>query len=335
MAKKRRHDEKRHDEERSRRGHQEEPHADGRERPEGLGDVEVAVVGSANVDLVVPVEVLPRPGQTVLGGDHLRAPGGKGANQAVAAARLGRHAAMVARIGDDDFGAQLLRSLEHAGVETGAVTVTDDVPTGVAIITVDRSGENTIAVSPGANARLSPDDVAAAAQVVREARVLLVQLEVSIDTVAAAVQTAAGTVVLNPAPAASLPPEVLEQVDVLVPNRGELAVLTGRREPSTVEEAVKAARALPAGPAVVLTLGSDGAVVIDGEQVEHVPAISVAAVDATGAGDAFCGALADGLAQELDLVEATRWAVRAAGLATTRWGAQPSMPTRSQIEEYG
>jgi ribokinase len=297
--------------------------------------VEVAVVGSANIDLVVPVAVLPRPGQTVLGGDHLRASGGKGANQAVAAARLGRRSALVGRVGDDDFGRQVLHSLTGAGVDTSATEVTAGVPTGLALITVDRTGENTIAVSSGANARLTADDVAAAAPVLAAARVLLVQLEVAIDTVAAAVATAAGAVILNPAPAASLPAEVLEHVDVLVPNRSELAVLTGHKEPRSLEEAAHMTRSLPAGIAVVVTLGADGALVVEDGQVEHVPAISVAAVDATGAGDAFCGALADGLARELDLVAATRWAVRVAGLATTRWGAQPSMPSREEVEEYG
>jgi ribokinase len=296
--------------------------------------VEVAVVGSANIDLVVPVAVLPRPGQTVLGGDHLRASGGKGANQAVAAARLGRRAAMIGRVGDDDFGRQVLHSLTAAGVDTSMTTVTGGIPTGLALITVDRTGENTIAVSPGANARLTGEDVAAAAPVLAVARVLLVQLEVAIDTVAAAVATAAGTVILNPAPAASLPETVLEHVDVLVPNRSELAVLTGHREPQSLEDAARMTRSLPAGLAVVVTLGMDGALVVEDGQVEHVPAIPVAAVDATGAGDAFCGALADGLARELDLVAATRWAVRVAGLATTRWGAQPSMPSRDEVEEY-
>jgi ribokinase len=297
--------------------------------------VEVAVVGSANIDLVVPVAALPRPGQTVLGGDHLRAPGGKGANQAVAAARLGRRAAMIGRVGDDDFGRQLLHSLSSAGVDTGATTVTAGVPTGLALITVDRTGENTIAVSPGANARLTATDVAAAAALLGAAGVLLVQLEIAIDTVAAAVAAAAGTVILNPAPAASLSAEILEHVDVLVPNRSELAVLTGHKEPRSLDEAVRMTRSLPAGTAVVVTLGADGALVVDDGQVEHVPAIEVAAVDATGAGDAFCGALADGLARDLDLVAATRWAVRVAGLATTRWGAQPGMPSRDEVEEYG
>jgi ribokinase len=295
--------------------------------------VDIAVVGSANVDLVVPVETLPEPGQTVLGGDHLRVAGGKGANQAVASARLGQRVAMVGRVGDDEDGRRLLGSLEQAGVDVGHVHVTSEVPTGIALITVDRSGENTIAVSPGANARVSADDVAAAADVLGAAAVTLLQLEVSLDTVAAAAATAGGTVLLNPAPAAALPPDLLAAVDVLVPNRSELGWLAGVEEPRTIDAAVAAARQLPGDAAVVITLGADGALVVDGDVVEHLPAIVVDAVDATGAGDAFCGGLADGLSRGLDLVEAARWATKVAGLATTRWGAQPAMPTRAEVEE--
>lgn len=294
---------------------------------------DVAVVGSANVDLVVPVEVLPRPGQTVLGGDHLRAPGGKGANQAVAAGRLGRSVAMIGRVGDDDHGRLLLGSLGSAGVDTAHVRTTADVPSGIALITVETDGENTIAVSPGANARVTTEDVAAAAPLLAAAAVTLVQLEVPLETVAAAIAAAGGTVVLNPAPAAELRSETMRQVDVLVPNRSELGVLAGTDTPGTIEEAIAAARQLPGDLAVVVTLGADGALVLDGDVVEHVPACDVRAVDATGAGDAFCGGLADGLSRGLPLVDAVRWAVRVAGAATTRWGAQPAMPTPDEVEE--
>lgn len=293
---------------------------------------EVVVVGSANVDLVVPVEALPRPGQTVLGGDHLQAPGGKGANQAVAAARLGRAVAMVGRVGDDDLGGQLRAVLADAGVDTSHTHVTADVPTGVALITVDAAGENTIAVSPGANARLTPADVAAADGLLGAAAVTLLQLEIDLDTVAAAVARAGGTVVCNPAPAAALPAEVLAGIDVLVPNRGELALLAGVPHPDTLDAVVVAARSLPGDGAVVVTLGGDGALVVDGDTVAHVPAVPVEAVDTTGAGDAFCGGLADGLARGLDVVAAARWASRVAALATTRRGAQAGLPTRDEVE---
>jgi ribokinase len=298
---------------------------------DGATHVDVAVVGSANVDLIVPVERLPEAGETVLGGDHRRAAGGKGANQAVAASRLGRAAALVGRVGDDDLGDLLRASLEEAGVFAGHLLVTAGVPSGVALITVDATGENTIAVSPGANHRVTPSDVAAAHGTLRRAAVTLVSLEIPLDAVAAAVAAAGGTVVLNPAPAAPLPAELLAHVDVLVPNRSELGVLAGVPTPTTIDEAVAAARSLPADLAVVVTLGADGAVVVDGGVVEHLRAEDVEAVDATGAGDAFCGGLADGLSRGLALVDAAGWAVRVAGTATTRWGAQPSMPTPAEV----
>lgn len=293
---------------------------------------EIAVVGSANVDLVVPVDRLPGAGQTVLGGDHLRIAGGKGANQAVAAARLGRRVAMIARVGDDDHGRQLLASLDGSGIDISHVTVTTEAPSGIALITVDLHGENTIAVSPGANARLSVADVRAAAGLLRTAAVTLVQLEIDLATVAAAIESAMGIVVLNPAPAAVLPASLLAGVDVLVPNRSELGLLAGVDQPTTIAEAVAAARRLPGGVAVVVTLGSEGALVVTDIDVEHLPALAVDAVDATGAGDAFCGALADGLARGSPLEAAAAWAVRVAGVSTTRWGAQPGMPTRHDVE---
>ena len=186
----------------------------------------VAVVGSLNLDLVIRVAELPGPGETVSGGDLFRNPGGKGANQAVAAARLGRRVAMVGCVGDDQAGRELLASLAAAGVDGSRVRVVEGVPSGTACITVSEDGENQIVVSPGANARLTPDDVAAAAAV-RSAAVTLLQLEVPLETVAAAARTAGGRVVLNPAPARALPAELLGQVDVLVPNRVELARLAG------------------------------------------------------------------------------------------------------------
>jgi ribokinase len=292
---------------------------------------DVVVVGSANVDLVVPVERLPAAGQTVLGGDHLRVAGGKGANQAVAAARLGRRVAMIGRVGDDDYGRQLLASLDEAGVDISRVHVTAQVPSGIALITVDQAGENTIAVSPGANRHLSIADVHAAAEVLRSAAVVLVQLEIDLATVAAVTEIATGRVVLNPAPATELSAAVLAGVDVLVPNRDELGIIAGVNQPRTISDAVVAARRLPGEVAVVVTLGADGALVVTGSEAEHIPAIRVDAVDATGAGDAFCGGLADALAQGRSLPEAARLAVRVAGLATTRWGAQPAMPTYAEV----
>jgi ribokinase len=288
----------------------------------------IAVVGSCNVDFVVPVAALPAPGETVLGRDHLRSPGGKGANQAVAAARLGDGVAFVGRVGVDELADTIHSALSD--VDTTFLLPTPDAPSGIALITVADGGENTIAVAPGANARLTAADVAAAADLLASAAVTVVQLEIPLDAVAAAVRTADGTVVLNPAPARDLPAELLSDVDVLVPNRSELGRLAGAAEPTTTAEAAALARGLSGPGAVVVTMGADGALVVEGDAVTHVPATEVEAVDATGAGDAFCGALADGLADGHDLVAATEWAVRVAGISTTRWGAQ-SVPTRAAL----
>ena len=227
-------------------------------RPAGAAALEVVVVGSLNLDLVVRVPRLPGPGETVSGQDVFRNPGGKGANQAVAAARLGRRVAMVGRVGDDDAGRELLASLEADGIGTTQVRAVAGVPSGTAFITVGDDGENQIVVSPGANARLTPEDVAEAGPALRAAAVTLLQLEVPLEAVATAARTAGGRVVLTPAPVRELPADLLGQVDVLVPNRVELAQLAGGPVPATVADAVELAGRLPAR-AVVVTLGADGA----------------------------------------------------------------------------
>jgi ribokinase len=290
----------------------------------------IVVVGSVNLDLVVRVARLPGPGETVSGGDVFRNPGGKGANQAVAAARLGRGVAMVGRVGDDQAGRELLASLRADGVDTAHVRVADGVPSGAAFITVGDDGENQIVVSPGANARLAPEDVGAAGAALRAAAVTLVQLEVPLAAVTAAVRAAGGRVVLNPAPVRTLPAELLGEVDVLVPNRVELAQLAGAPVPATVEEAAALAGRLPAR-AVVVTLGADGALVVEQGRASHVPAVPVRPVDTTAAGDAFCGGLADALAAGADLQDAARWAVRVAAAACTRPGAQASLPIPDEV----
>ncbi|MFL6127132.1 ribokinase [Actinophytocola sp.] len=289
----------------------------------------IVVVGSCNVDFVVPVDALPAPGETVLGRDHLRAPGGKGANQAVAAARLGSAVTFVGCVGDDELAATTRDALSSAGVDLAGLHTVAGVPSGIALITVADGGENTIAVSPGANAHLGVEHLDA--DLLASADVLLVQLEIPLETVAAAVRAAGGTVLLNPAPARELPAGLLAAVDVLIPNRSELGVLAGAPEPTDIDEAAALARSLAGPAAVVVTLGADGALVVEGDEVTHVPAAPVAAVDATGAGDAFCGALADGLARRSSLVEATRWAVRVAGVSTTQRGAQTGMPRRDEV----
>ena len=303
-----------------------------------LSGPEVAVVGSANLDLVVEVETIPVAGETVLGGDLRRILGGKGANQAVAAARLGRRVAMVGRVGDDDAGTMLRAAMDSAGIDTTCLLTTEGTPSGTALIAVGADGDNAIVVSPGANSRLSPADVESAAGALAAAAVVLLQLEVPLEAVVAAVRRARGTVVLNPAPAPAtmLPPDLLDSVDVIVPNQTELATLAGHAGLSPIgdvdpETAVALARGLPVAAAVV-TLGAAGAMVVTPADATHVPAPAVVPVDTTAAGDAFCGALADALVGGAGLVEATEWAVKVGAAATLRPGAQPSLPTRSEVE---
>jgi len=298
--------------------------------------VDVLVIGSINMDLVVGLQRAPIGGETVLGRDLHTYPGGKGANQAVAAARLGARVAMVGRVGDDAHGRELLAGLGADGVAVGAVAALADVPTGTAVIFVEDGGENRIVVVPGANSRLMPADLDP--EWFASARVVLVSQEIAPQTVAEALRLGrqAGCVtVLNPAPARPILDEVLAQVQVLTPNRSELALLTGRAV-QTVAEATEGAEQLLARGvgAVVVTLGSQGALTVQDGQVEHVPAFAVTPADTTAAGDAFCGALATGLAHGETLLASARYAVAAAAIAVTRPGAQPSLATAAEVAEF-
>lgn len=293
----------------------------------------IAVVGSLNLDLVVPVPHHPVPGETVLGGDVAQHPGGKGANQAVAAARLGGRVALVGRVGGDDAGAVLLSAARDEGVDIAHVRRTPEAPTGRALITVDPAGENSIVVSPGANARLTAADCEAAADLLRRAKVTVLQQEVPDEANHAAARLAGGIVLYNPAPAVAgaVPPP---RVDVLLPNRTELASLAGTAVPRSVEEVVAAARRLRGAGAVLVTLGADGALLLEGAAALHIPARAVRPVDTTAAGDAFCGALAVALAEGRPLDAAARWACAAAALSTTRAGAQPSLAGRAEVDAF-
>ncbi|MEM8903211.1 MAG: ribokinase [Actinomycetota bacterium] len=295
---------------------------------------DVAVVGSLNLDLVTAVDRVPHAGETVLGGDLARYPGGKGANQAVAAGRLGSATAMCGRIGDDEAGSILLDSLAGAGVDTDGVRRTSGVPTGTALIAVEAGGDNAIVVSPGANARLGAEDVLATPAVATAATVL-VQLEISSATVDAAAATASGRVILNPAPAPdSLPSSLLERVDVLVPNEHELGLLAGVEllADADLAEVAAAARILPVD-LVVATLGARGALVVEGDRAEHVPAPVIEPVDTTAAGDSFCAALAGRLAAGVAPDDAVAWAVRVGAATALVAGAQPSLPTPAEVDE--
>ncbi|MER5492597.1 ribokinase [Streptomyces sp. NPDC002490] len=295
----------------------------------------ITVVGSVNRDFVLTVADLPHAGETVLAQHFVEGVGGKGANQAVAAARLGSPVRLVARVGTDADA--ILDTLVSEGVDVEAVRTDERATTGIAAVVVDGSGENTIVVNPGANADLDVDDLPE--RLVRSAgEIVLVQHEIAPEVVELAVLRAheqGGVVVLNPAPARPLDDRVLAAVDVLVPNLGELVSLLGADRPTSVDEAraLLERAALPCR-AVVVTLGADGAVLKEAHDTTtlHVPAPTVDAIDTVGAGDTFCGALADALARGSGLPAAVERAVRAASHAATGRGAQTSMPYADQLD---
>ena len=250
----------------------------------------------------------------------------------MASALLGSSVALIGRVGNDDYGVALIDEMNSVGIDTSGIGIDADLPTGIAVITVDDRAENTILVSPGANMSLTADHVATHRDLIAGAKVTLAQLEVPVECVTAAAKASTGLVCLNPAPARPLPDELLNRVDVLVPNRSELTYLNGAALLKTTEEVERAVSHLRFSGAVVVTLGEDGALVIDDDTVTHVKAPHVDAVDPTGAGDAFCGALAHMLSQGRTLVQAARWAVVAGAVAATRPGAQTSMPSPADVE---
>ncbi len=289
------------------------------------------------MDLVARAPRIPQPGETIIGRDFHTLPGGKGANQAVAAARLGAMVTMIGRVGSDAFAKLLLDNLAAAGVEHTYVTQDPGAATGVALIVVDAAGQNTIVVASGTNMRLSPADIEAAETAISSADVLLLQLETPLETVTRAAQIAHAhgvMVILNPSPARPLPPALLSLVDVLVLNESETALLTGLPVDSRpqVEAAAAALRESGVG-VVILTLGERGALLAQTESTQAFPAFMVTVVDTTAAGDAFMGGLAVALAEGKSLAEGTRWGNAAGALAATQLGAQPSLPTRQAVEK--
>lgn len=293
----------------------------------------IVVVGSLNMDLVVRSPRHPQPGETLLGTEFHTFPGGKGANQAVAAARLGGQVKLIGRVGADAFGDALLETCSQDGVDTRHVEQLQDAPTGIAQITVDDAGQNTIVVVPGANGKLSPPDLEAAEPAFEGASVVVIQLEIPLLTVTYAADLArrhGARVVLNPAPAQPLSATCLEQVDVLIPNQSEAALLTG------CALAGDAARRLIASGvrSVIVTMGEGGVLIAEGETATHLPAHRVSVVDTTAAGDAFVGAFAVALAEGRTVREAAAWGNAAGALAVTRAGAQPSLPARADLERF-
>jgi ribokinase len=297
----------------------------------------LVVVGSINLDLVVRCGVLPRPGQTVIGDDLSEHGGGKGANQAVAAARLGAHTTLIGRVGGDAAGTRLLARLRAEGVVVPQSLVSRDVASGTAIIAVERGGENHILLVPGANARLSAEDAIAHEAVIRDAQVVLLQLEVPTQTVIAAAALARShgvRVLLDPAPAPAQLHPALFHVDLLSPNRSEAEALVGRSLP-TIADVASAARDLhlAGADAVVITLGADGALLHAEGRATHLLPPGVDAVDATAAGDAFKAALALRWAEGETHGAVQRFALAAGALAASRAGAQPSLPRRAEVED--
>jgi len=294
----------------------------------------ITVVGSANIDLTFRAQRLPRPGETVFGSHFFQGFGGKGANQAVAAARLGGRVAFVGKVGHDDFGRATREQLVSEGIDVTHLGTDPDRPTGTAAILVDDAGENAIVGVPGANLGLGPEDVQAAADLLRSSRIVLAPCETRIETLTEAfrIANAAGAMcLLNPAPARDLPEELLSGIDVCIPNESELRQLTGRPIDS-IEDVAAAAQVLGAvGRArIIVTLGARGVLVWDASGWDHILGVSVATVDTSGAGDAFCGAFATYLAAGDSIIDAARKANEAAARSVMRPGTQASFP---RVEE--
>lgn len=298
----------------------------------------ITVVGSFNTDLMARSPRMPRAGETILGGPFQMGPGGKGANQAVATARLGSPVFMVSCVGEDVFGDLALSNLSKEGVDISFVARDSTIHTGAALIVVDEQGENMIVVAPGANFSLTPDMVGRATRAIREADVLLTQLEIPTESVERALRIAKDnqvTTILNPAPARVLSPAILKYVDVLTPNRSEASLLTGIEITNQSSIRKAAERLFKQGvETVVFTLGSEGALIVTSEKFQHIPGQKVQVVDTTGAGDAFNGGLAFALSRDDDLVEAVRFANAVAALSVTKVGTAPSMPTKREVTSF-
>ncbi|MBR5811549.1 MAG: ribokinase [Alistipes sp.] len=300
----------------------------------------IVVIGSSNTDMVVKTSHLPAGGETVLGGDFFMNAGGKGANQAVAAARYGNRVVFVAKTGDDLFGAQVREAMKQDNINTDYVYVDKEHPSGVALITVNREAENCIVVAPGANTHLTPADIDAAADEIRGANVVLMQLETPIATVEYAAKMAADAgvpVILNPAPAPAEPlsEELLKNLFLITPNESEASRISGITIKDMASAQLAAKAIYDMGPKnVIVTLGSDGSLVYDGAMFMRVEAMKVEAVDTTAAGDTYNGVLASVIAEGRTLIDAVHEANVAAAISVTRMGAQPAAPTRDEIMQF-
>ncbi|MBI4429858.1 MAG: ribokinase [Ignavibacteriales bacterium] len=299
----------------------------------------VVVVGSANMDMVVGVKAFPRPGETIFGNTFGMFPGGKGANQAVCCAKLGATVFFIGRLGNDVLGERLSASMKNDGVSLDYVFYDQKAPTGVALITVEKGGQNEIVVVSGSNMSLSPDDVISRQAAFDEARVLLLQLETPFETVKKSVAMARQrgvTVILNPAPGQKLPKAFLRDIDYLTPNQTEAELLTGVRVSNNVSAQKAAKKLIDAGVRnVVITLGKKGCFLMTEGHYRFFSAVKVKAVDTTAAGDAFSAALATSMAEGKQLEESIGFANTVAAITVTRMGAQGSMPTRTEVDAFG
>ena len=295
----------------------------------------IVVIGSSNTDMVIKCEHLPAPGETILGGNFFMNAGGKGANQAVAAARLNGNVTFIAKVGNDVFGSQAIELFTKENINTEYIFIDNKNPSGVALINVDAKGENCITVAQGANGNLLVDDIKTLTQVLENADIILAQLEIPIETIeyiATIAKQNNKTFILNPAPACKLPDELLSKVSIITPNEKEAEMLTGISI-NNIDSAKQAAQVLSAKgiKTVIITLGEEGAFLYDNNEFSLVPAKKVTAVDTTAAGDVFNGALAVALSEKKLLEEATRFANIAASISVTRLGAQASAPRRDEI----
>jgi ribokinase len=295
----------------------------------------ILVIGSSNTDMTIKGDRLPVPGETVTGGVFYMGPGGKGANQAVAAKRLGGNVEFICKVGRDIFGDNALAGYEKEGIDISHA-MRSDKASGTALILVDESGENCISVASGANGDITPEDIDSVADVIRSAGFLILQLEVPVESVMRAAKIAheAGVyVILNPAPARELPKELFKYISLMTPNQTETSFMSGHKveDEKSLEDAVEVLRGYGVQDFVV-TLGSKGSLVFKDGRAEMIPSIKVKAVDATAAGDTFCGALCVGLSEGLTLTEAAKFATKASAITVTRPGAQNSIPTRNEIE---
>jgi len=295
----------------------------------------ILVIGSTNTDLVIRSKRLPTSGETVTGGEFYIAAGGKGANQAVAAARAGADVSFIGCVGDDDFGKQTFSNLKKEGIDTNLIKIEQGSASGVAFILVDYNGSNLISVAPGANFKLFPEDIKNKQAEIKKSAFLLLQLEIPLNTVKTSIEMASemGTqILLNPAPAQSIAENILAKVDYLTPNEHELSILVNRPIKSANDQIEAAKHLVKVGVKhIFITKGEQGVVLINQDGMKSYPAKKTTAVDTVGAGDCFSGCLASALSEGKDLNEAVNFAQSAAAIAVTRKGAQPSLPYRDEI----